>query len=214
MKTIYLVRHGETQNNVEKRSGHPDDPLTEKGEKQAHLLGQRFLHIPIDTVVSSPYTRAHRTAEAIGKVKKIPIQISELFHEVVGPSIFIGKSYDDPSLLDLRKQRHDNWGNPDWRHSDEENFFDVLERAKKAQAFLEEHPSNNLAVTSHGGFMRVLAGLILLRDKYTAELSTVLYPALGVSNTGITVLQYEKKKWTLFRWNDTVHLDPNTQAII
>lgn len=42
MLQVYLVRHGETQWNAERRiQGQSDSPLTAKGEQQAMQVGER-----------------------------------------------------------------------------------------------------------------------------------------------------------------------------
>ncbi|NLV32391.1 MAG: histidine phosphatase family protein [Acidobacteria bacterium] len=64
---LYLVRHGETAQNVEMRYlGLGDEPLNERGRNQARLLGEAFERIPLRRVVSSPMRRAGDTAAAIG----------------------------------------------------------------------------------------------------------------------------------------------------
>jgi broad specificity phosphatase PhoE len=74
--THYLVRHGETVWNRERRfQGRHDSPLTELGVAQAERIGRalRRLATPVHewTIVASPLGRAHRTAsiiaEAIGR---------------------------------------------------------------------------------------------------------------------------------------------------
>jgi broad specificity phosphatase PhoE len=67
---IYLVRHGETRFNVERRlQGSLDSALTPRGEAQAHALGAllRSLIPGAETlpIVSSPQPRAMTTAKAV-----------------------------------------------------------------------------------------------------------------------------------------------------
>jgi broad specificity phosphatase PhoE len=64
---LLLVRHGETGGNVERRLQGPDDPLTERGRRQArelaaHLCGRD----DVLALYTSPYPRALETARAIG----------------------------------------------------------------------------------------------------------------------------------------------------
>jgi len=54
---LYVVRHG---------AADPFGALTETGQRQAELLGQRLAGLPIDAVWHSPLTRAVRSAEIIG----------------------------------------------------------------------------------------------------------------------------------------------------
>jgi broad specificity phosphatase PhoE len=67
--TILLVRHGETEWNLERRfQGRFDSPLTERGIAQAHATGQLLASLPeaaAAPIVASPQGRARRTAELI-----------------------------------------------------------------------------------------------------------------------------------------------------
>ena len=62
---IYFVRHGESEGNVSKIYQHNETALTPQGEKQARTLAKRFLHIPIDLIISSDLKRAKQTSEIL-----------------------------------------------------------------------------------------------------------------------------------------------------
>ena len=69
---IYFIRHGQTQNNLDKlyhySMDHNKHPITERGEKQAIHTG-KYLNTfgDFDLVISSPFLRAKQTAEIICK---------------------------------------------------------------------------------------------------------------------------------------------------
>lgn len=66
MPTLYLLRHGQTQYNLERRvQGHCDSPLTELGVAQAHAAGAWLAAqgVRFERVFSSPLGRALATAE-------------------------------------------------------------------------------------------------------------------------------------------------------
>jgi len=66
MLQVYLVRHGETQWNAERRiQGQSDSQLTEKGERQAYQVGERVKTLGITHVIASDLGRTRRTAEII-----------------------------------------------------------------------------------------------------------------------------------------------------
>ena len=68
MLQVYLVRHGETQWNAERRiQGQSDSPLTAKGEQQAMQVGERARTFGITHVISSDLGRTRRTAEIIAQ---------------------------------------------------------------------------------------------------------------------------------------------------
>jgi len=63
MKTVFLVRHGETDWNVAGRlQGKEDIPLNRNGESQAKALAQAFVGKGVGAIVSSRLQRAHHTA--------------------------------------------------------------------------------------------------------------------------------------------------------
>lgn len=66
MTTIYLVRHGTTDDNKNGIfQGTRDTPLGTQGKLQAELLAARFQDMEIDAVYTSPLQRASHTAERI-----------------------------------------------------------------------------------------------------------------------------------------------------
>ena len=67
---LYIIRHGQSLGNLPCTNGQTDaerdDPkLSEDGEKQAALLGERFHGEALDTLISSPLLRAVATAHAV-----------------------------------------------------------------------------------------------------------------------------------------------------
>ena len=67
--SIYVVRHGQTDLNKEKRiQGRKGEPLNEEGKKQAEKLAQELQEIKFDIVISSPQERAVQTAQIISGI--------------------------------------------------------------------------------------------------------------------------------------------------
>ena len=63
---IYIVRHGETEENKQKIiQGQLDTELNLEGEKQADLVAKALRNIPFDVCYSSDLKRAASTAEKI-----------------------------------------------------------------------------------------------------------------------------------------------------
>jgi broad specificity phosphatase PhoE len=73
IKSFYLVRHGETlSTNKGKICGHDDVALTELGIAQGEILASWFLDLKIDSIFSSPLSRASETADIIAKAIRKP----------------------------------------------------------------------------------------------------------------------------------------------
>ncbi|MCI8618397.1 MAG: histidine phosphatase family protein [Clostridia bacterium] len=74
---IYIVRHGQTNWNLEGRNqGRIDIELNEKGIQQAELTSEKLENIKFDKVFSSPLKRAYKTAQVI--CEKIGIDENEI----------------------------------------------------------------------------------------------------------------------------------------
>ena len=72
---IYLVRHGQTDWNIEKKTqGHTDIPLNGTGKRQAEELAEKIADLKIDRIISSDLLRARETAE---------IMNWKAFHEIL-----------------------------------------------------------------------------------------------------------------------------------
>lgn len=66
MRRMYIVRHGETVANTQGHlSGQSETPLTEKGARQAELLGHRLADERFSRIFVSDLGRAVATAEAV-----------------------------------------------------------------------------------------------------------------------------------------------------
>jgi probable phosphoglycerate mutase len=67
LPVVYLARHGETAWTLTgQHTGLTDLPLTERGERNAHTLGERLIGLGFGKVFTSPLQRAARTCELAG----------------------------------------------------------------------------------------------------------------------------------------------------
>lgn len=74
---LYLARHGEAS---------PDESgLTERGRRQATLLGQRLRDVPFTAVHHGPLPRAEQTARLIGDqlLPRVPLHVSDVAGDYV-----------------------------------------------------------------------------------------------------------------------------------
>ncbi|MET9500083.1 histidine phosphatase family protein [Streptomyces sp. NPDC006552] len=73
---LYLARHGEA---ASEESG-----LTERGRRQAMLLGERLREVPFAAVHHGPLPRAEQTARLIGdQLRNVPLRVSEVAGDYV-----------------------------------------------------------------------------------------------------------------------------------
>ena len=75
---IIIVRHGKTTWNDEgKAAGQTDVKLNEKGRDQARQIRDELNNISVDTILTSPLSRAIETANIINENKNVPIIIEQ-----------------------------------------------------------------------------------------------------------------------------------------
>ena len=85
MPRLTLVRHGESQWNLENRfTGWVDVDLSPKGEREAAAAGHVLKGVPVDVLFTSVLKRAMRTAEiacAEADIKDIPVHRDQALNE-------------------------------------------------------------------------------------------------------------------------------------
>ena len=83
-RKIYIIRHGETDWNRERRfQGQTDIPLNDRGREQAVALAKQFGDLlPFDRIVTSDLGRARETAEIMSRGYDTPIFSDAGFREM------------------------------------------------------------------------------------------------------------------------------------
>ena len=80
---LYIIRHGETSWNVERRlQGASDTDLNENGIALAAITGAAMKEIPFDCCFSSPLKRARETARLVLAGRNIPVTEDERLREI------------------------------------------------------------------------------------------------------------------------------------
>jgi alpha-ribazole phosphatase len=83
MTDLILIRHGETDWNIEGRyQGQSDVPLNSTGIKQAQDLAQQLRHEPLDAIYSSDLARAKGTAEILSRINGAPLFLDPRLREI------------------------------------------------------------------------------------------------------------------------------------
>ena len=158
---LYIIRHGETDYNVQKRlQGWIDEPLNENGRKIARLTGEGMQDIHFDLVISSPLNRALETARLVVNDPSVPVLTDRRIIEL-GNGIWEGKTPEEIEALggaqEYAKIRKDpmHYVGPQGG----ESVRQVLERTAD---FLQEvihradYQDKTILISTHGGAMRAL----------------------------------------------------------
>lgn len=79
---VFIVRHGQTDHNVKKiLQGHTDIDLNSTGIDQARKLGQVFLMMELDDIISSDLSRCQNTVKEIAVHHKKEVELTPAFRE-------------------------------------------------------------------------------------------------------------------------------------
>ncbi len=155
---LYITRHGMTKWNEEGRlQGHGDSALTLQGQKDAKALSKVMKDYPIDTIYSSPLSRAYDTACLIFPNRKI---IKDERLKEMGFGDYEGRYISE--LIEL-KDYDDLWNHPENfnRIHNGESYEEVIMRL---QSFLDELRSlkeeHHIFITIHGMLYVVLMSII------------------------------------------------------
>ncbi len=175
--SIYLIRHGETAGNADRRLQRPDVPLNEAGLEQARRLGERLRDAGIAHVLSSDLLRARQTAEAVVRATGSPIQFDPLLQERNFGDLR-GRLYDelDPELFS------EDYDPPGGESGDV--FRERVNRAwqRIVECTTEVDGRGHLAVVTHGLVYRVLFARHVSPDADASEL-----PRPG--NTALSIIE-------------------------
>ena len=141
MTILYLVRHGETFDNVNRiMQGQTQGELNENGVCQAEELAERLKDELIDAFVSSDLQRSIQTCERIARPHGLAVTTTPLLRERDWGS-FTGQYI--PNLANLN--------DPTLWPDDIESLDALKVRAKEFLAWLkEEYPEKKVLAVGHG----------------------------------------------------------------
>jgi probable phosphoglycerate mutase len=160
MNKIYLVRHGQDEDNANGiLNGHRDMPLTEIGKEQANTLAQKIKEtgIHFDKVYSSPLQRAYITAETI--TNKLGLEKPEIrdllierdFGTMTGRVIKDAEQLCAPNTIKAENITYILC--PEGA----ETFPQLIERGKEILKYIQEkHSNKNILLVSHGDIGKMI----------------------------------------------------------
>ena len=208
-RTITLVRHGETQGNIDdKAHGHFDAPLTQLGRRQAEALGKRLAGTKFDAIYSSDLQRAVDTANAItAHHPDLQIQTRPQLRE------YHFGDYEDSLWDEIGEAEPDfyrRWKNLSTRIDVEfpggESVRGIWDRVGACtDEIISNHEEENarILIVGHGGSLEALFAHIL-KLRITNQWCFVF------ENTSVTELYehpYSPDAWRVGLFNDTSHLN-------
>ena len=194
MKTVHLIRHGETEQNVLKVwQGHTDTPLNQTGLRQAKLLALR-LKDSNATVYSSNLERASETASFLSK----KIELRETLREInVGDftGMPVGQTYS------LNNEIFQSLQDDSYQFPNGETVKEFKQRVKDEIEYIFGNIENGseAIVVTHGFFIGTAIGLSIGFNKYP-------FPIGNIENTSISTLIKRDSITQVNKFNDSLHL--------
>lgn len=154
--TLYIVRHSETERNVQEvLNGQQDSELTKNGIEQAKALCREFENIYFDAIYSSDLKRAKKTADIIKGTRPNELQTEPMLRER-----YYGKFEGQPKSIykeELEKTlaaMNDFSDEARWKarpSTEVESRDKLIQRFTKAiKNIAKRHPNNKILVVTHG----------------------------------------------------------------
>lgn len=209
-KVVYLVRHGESEDNAAPVFQSLNTQLIALGLEQAKKVASRIADLDFEALISSPQKRAKQTALAMTARTGKQLEVSDLFVEHIKPVSIEGKSWDDAEASSLWREWQKSLVTPGYKVRGGENYDEIVARADKALDYLQGRQEAALVVVSHGLFIRTLVVRVLLGLELSHSMLQRFYNLIAIENTGITVFRYkdafeEPARWRLWSLNDHAH---------
>lgn len=193
MTLIYLVRHGETDWNRERRiQGSTDIALNDVGRAQAERTGRLLGAYDWAGIASSPLSRALETAQIIAATLTFDPHRIEAIPALSERRYGAAEGLDQQQLLESFP--------PGTPVPGRESRDAVAARVVPAMiAFAERHPGSKLIITTHGGAIRSVL------DSVAPDSQTHL--GIPITNGSIHCFRHVEGGIELVRFDDPIELE-------
>lgn len=190
---IYLVRHGETDWNLQERmQGQADNPLNDTGRKQAQIVADKLREITFDAAFSSTLCRAAATAEIIlGQQKDLLQKDARVMEIGFGP--WEGEKIS--RVMNEAHPLHNFFARPDRYFPPEgaESCFQLYERSEEFMdevIFPLEKQCQNVLIVGHGAWNRSILNplkQIAMADFWSQPLENCAVEVLDLSESCLSM---------------------------
>ncbi|WP_211445161.1 histidine phosphatase family protein [Collimonas humicola] len=205
---ILLIRHGETDWNLERRlQGHLDIPLNQVGERQALALARSLDGIALDAVFSSDLQRARQTAAPLTAARNLSLRLDAGLRERCYGALE-GLRYPEaaqrfPEAYAALMERAVDYRYPAGVHA-AETMREFYERTVSALlAVLRAGALARIAIVAHGGVLDCIY-------RFANQLPLEQPRSCDIFNASINRLSWNPDWAQPLRvdgWAEVVHLD-------
>jgi probable phosphoglycerate mutase len=196
-----MVRHGETDWNVEKRiQGHIDIALNVAGQAQADATAAGLNGHKFSAAYSSDLDRAWQTAQAIGRRQGLEIRRAPGLRER-HYGVLQGLTTAEVAVRYPRAYAHYLARTPDYTFKTGESLVDFAARIVAAiESLAAEHVGESLLLVSHGGVLD-----ICYRRATGRELAAPR--DFAIPNAALNWFEVGPAGWRVLAWADRSHLE-------
>ncbi|MCA9354757.1 MAG: histidine phosphatase family protein [Candidatus Kaiserbacteria bacterium] len=190
---IYLVRHGQTDGNLQRRHQVEHSVLTKLGKEQAEEAGKELKKFKPTHLVASSLVRAIETARIIGEECDLTPEISSHFIEIARPKEMYGRHHFSLSSLWFYFWWY--FGSKHGTNNGGESYKQFRQRFTAAQEYLAALPEDSrVVVVSHGVFITFFT-IHICNKKWMGPLRALKVYAdiLSIKNGSITKVVYDTK---------------------
>lgn len=202
MVRIILIRHGETQWNIEGRyQGQEDTHLSERGLKQGHLVAAGLKDVPLDVAISSPLERSFMTCSFCAAFHHLPVLKDKRLLEINHGD------WEGRLAGEIQAQYPEEFHA--WHTQPEkvtmpgkggESLEDVRRRVRAAfDDYAKTYEGKTVLVAAHDAVNKAIICDILGLDMSH-------FWQIKQDNTCINVLEYQAGIWRLVLLNSTAHM--------
>lgn len=199
MNTYYIVRHGKTIWNTQRRTqGQMNSELTELGIEHAKQFSQKIAHMHIDEVYSSDLKRAYETAKIIRPLSQIHLEKG--FREI-NFGIWEGLTIEE--IQAKYPELYLNWQTSpaEVTFVKGEKIMDAYNRVQKAFWEIDaNHNDKHIMIVAHAMVIKLL--LVGLLEAPINKIFNILQ-----GNLAMNIIKTKDNKATIVTINDTSYLE-------
>ncbi|MEZ5661661.1 MAG: histidine phosphatase family protein [Burkholderiaceae bacterium] len=196
---LTLVRHGQTDWNVERRiQGATDTDLNDRGRWQAQRLADRLADEPFTDVICSDARRTRQTLEPLARRRELAVVFEPRLRER-RYGVFEGQVLSALSGLDAGQAARLRRRDPDFAPDGGETLHQVTARALAALAPVLRPGAHALIVT-HGAVLDCLY-------RHFTGLSLHAPREVEMLNAAVNLVHWQGGSFSVARWADASHLD-------
>lgn len=164
VRNLYLMRHGESEFNVQGRIG-GDSSLTAKGRGQAQALAEQFRDVKIPYVFTSTRRRAWETAGLLLESHPESVHITVPEFDEIDAGVFDGLTYEDirrDAPMEYAARQRDKYG---YVYPGGEGYISMKKRVDRGfrKALFISGAVPGIAVIGHQAVNRMILSLFLFR---------------------------------------------------